>query len=47
MMGKIVRRLMLDGIYAVGRNESWFADMSKIIPLALEQLISFEGEYNG
>jgi hypothetical protein len=29
MMGKIVRKLMLDSIYAVGRNESWFTDMSK------------------
>jgi len=28
-MGKLVRRLMLDDIYAIGRNESWFSDMAK------------------
>ncbi|KGK86824.1 hypothetical protein DP73_15455 [Desulfosporosinus sp. HMP52] len=28
-MGKIVRRLMLDDIYAIGRNESWFSDMAR------------------
>ncbi|QRN86702.1 DUF2812 domain-containing protein [Clostridia bacterium] len=28
-MGKMVRKLLLDDIYAVGRNESWFSDMSK------------------
>lgn len=28
-MGKLVKRLMLDDIYAIGRNESWFSDMAK------------------
>lgn len=28
-MGKIVRRLLLDDIYAIGRNESWFSAMAK------------------
>lgn len=28
-MGKIVRRLILDDGWAIGRNESWFSDMSK------------------
>lgn len=28
-MGKIVRKLMLDEISSVGRNETWFTDMSK------------------
>ncbi|EGW40244.1 DUF2812 domain-containing protein [Desulfosporosinus sp. OT] len=28
-MGMIVRRLMLDDIYAIGRNESWLSDMAK------------------
>lgn len=28
-MGKLVKRLMLDDIYAVGRNESWLSDMAK------------------
>jgi|SRR5665648_52685 len=28
-MGKLVKRLMLDNIYAIGRNESWFSDMAK------------------
>lgn len=28
-MGKLVRRLMLDDMYAIGRNESWFSDMAK------------------
>ncbi|AFQ43368.1 DUF2812 domain-containing protein [Desulfosporosinus meridiei] len=27
-MGKIVKRLMLDDIYAIGRNESWFSGMA-------------------
>ncbi|HYE81668.1 MAG TPA: DUF2812 domain-containing protein [Clostridia bacterium] len=28
-MGKLLKRLMLDDIYAIGRNESWFSDMAK------------------
>jgi len=28
-MGKLVKRLMLDDIHAIGRNESWFSDMAK------------------
>jgi len=28
-MGKLVKRLMLDDMYAIGRNESWFSDMAK------------------
>ncbi len=28
-MGKLVKRLMLDDIYAIGRNESWFSAMAK------------------
>ncbi len=28
-MGKTVRKLMLDDLFAIGRNESWFVDMSK------------------
>ncbi len=28
-MGKLVRKLMLDDIYAIGRNESWLSDMAK------------------
>lgn len=28
-MGKTIRRLMQDGIYAVGLNENWLADMSR------------------
>jgi len=28
-MGKIVRRPMLDDIYAIGRNESWFSGMAR------------------
>ena len=28
-MGKLVKRLILDDMYALGRNESWFADMAK------------------
>lgn len=28
-MGKFVKRLMLDDIYAIDRNESWFSDMAK------------------
>ncbi|MGI6451667.1 MAG: DUF2812 domain-containing protein [Desulfitobacteriia bacterium] len=28
-MGKLVKRLMLDDIYALGRNESWFSAMAK------------------
>ena len=28
-MGKLVKRLMLDDVYAIGRNESWFSDMAK------------------
>ncbi|WP_372999096.1 DUF2812 domain-containing protein [Lutispora sp.] len=27
-MGKVVKRLMLDDIYAIGRNESWFSAMA-------------------
>ena len=27
-MGKVVKRLMLDDIYAIGRNESWFVAMA-------------------
>lgn len=27
-MGKIVRKMMLDDIYAIGRNESWFSAMA-------------------
>lgn len=27
-MGKMVKRLILDDIYAIGRNESWFSDMA-------------------
>lgn len=27
-MGKIVKRLMLDDIYAIDRNESWFSAMA-------------------
>lgn len=29
-MGKVVKRLMLDDIYAIDRNESWFAAMASI-----------------
>lgn len=28
-MGKLVKKLMLDDIYAIGRNESWFSAMAK------------------
>jgi len=28
-MGKLVKRIMFDDIYAIGRNESWFSDMAK------------------
>ncbi len=28
-MGKFVKRLMLDDMYALGRNEAWFSDMAK------------------
>ncbi|MGE4284169.1 MAG: DUF2812 domain-containing protein [Clostridia bacterium] len=28
-MGKLVKRLMLDDSFAIGRNESWFSDMAK------------------
>ncbi len=28
-MGRVVKRLMLDDIYAIGRNESWFSAMAK------------------
>ncbi len=28
-MGKLVKRVMLDDMYAIGRNESWFSDMAK------------------
>lgn len=28
-MDKLVKRLMLDDIYAIGRNESWFSSMAK------------------
>lgn len=28
-MGEVVKRLMLDDIYAIDRNESWFSDMAK------------------
>lgn len=28
-MGELVKRLMLDDNYAIGRNESWFSDMAK------------------
>ncbi|SHK13816.1 DUF2812 domain-containing protein [Desulforamulus aeronauticus] len=28
-MGKLVKRVMFDDMYAIGRNESWFSDMAK------------------
>ena len=28
-MGKLVKRLLFDDLYAIGRNESWFSDMAK------------------
>ncbi|WP_291349767.1 DUF2812 domain-containing protein [Desulfosporosinus sp.] len=28
-MGKFVKRLMLDDMYALGRNEAWFSDMAR------------------
>ena len=28
-MGRLVKRLILDDIYAIGRNESWLTDMAK------------------
>lgn len=28
-MGKLVKRLMFDDIFAIGRNESWLSDMAK------------------